>query len=139
MKLMSPDQCLELLPATRAEAETAASLFPSILAATCRPDYYRTAFAEGWVNPTTVSRDGKQLGLVGWSRSCDGGLWIDCVIAFTPKLEPGVIWQVLDLLEAQERPTYTRFLTCRRAMAAVAESHGFRPVAVLCQREVATR
>ena len=135
MKLLSPTDCIELLPATREEAQAAGDLFPSILASHCQPGYYRTAFAEGWSKPYTVWQDGRQLGVVGWSRSCDGGLWFDCVLAFKPLPDNAAMWEAFKLIEAQEKPHYTRFITRRRGMVALAGAHGFTAQGVMMQKE----
>lgn len=135
MKLLSPEQCLELLPSTEGEAHVGAELFGAILAGGCQRDYYRTAFTEGWSNPSTVWKDGKQAGVVGWHRTMDGGLWLDMAVAFEPLNDPEISWRALAILEAKERPRYTRLLTMRRGMVHAATRHGFTPLAVLCERE----
>lgn len=134
MKLMTSDQMLALVPSTRADQERAAAQFPSVLAASFLPNYYHAAFAEGWVTPTSVVHNGEVVGLVGWHRSCDGGLFVDCAIKFTESMCDELMWRAFRLLEEQERPRYTRFLTMRRGMAVLAAAHGFAPVAVLMQK-----
>ncbi len=133
MKLLSHIDCLEILPADIPTAMEAAERFPAILAASFLPNFYRTAFAEGWVNPSTVFLSGKKVGLVGWHRAPDGGLLIDCVIAFEP-LPKNFLWTALEVIERDMKPTYVRFLTCRRALAHLAALHGFAAQAVMMQK-----
>ncbi|SRR6266487_2348754 len=133
MKLLSHIDCLEILPADTATAMQGADCFPEILAASFLPNYYRTAFAEGWVNPSAVFLSGKKIGLVGWHRAADGGLWIDCCIAFEP-LPTNFLWTVLAVLERELEPKYVRFLTMRRGLAHLAARHGFAATAVMMQK-----
>ena len=138
MKLMSSLQLLALLPSTQEEMERAADLFPSILAASFQPGYYRTAFKEQWVYASTVWKDGHAVGLVGWHRTRDAGLFVDCIVKFAKEICDALMWDALKLLEKQQHVgNYVRFLTTRRGLASLAESHGFTPTAIMMQKSLA--
>jgi hypothetical protein len=135
MKLISPDQLIELLPAEPGDIATAQARLDSSVVFR-NQDRMREAVAEGWVHGEIITINGQKAYFVCWNKTFDGGLWLNVAQTLGTHANSPELFHGCEMLAHRERCSYVRFTTSRRALVRVAQSYGYKPDAVLMTKEI---
>src|ERR1041385_8252180 len=76
MKLISPEQLIELLPADMPTSAVALARLASSLVFR-NQSRLGEALSEGWLNSEVITINGQQAYFVCWNKTFDGGLWVN--------------------------------------------------------------
>lgn len=101
-----------------------------------QPGVLKRMVDEGWIKLANITANGEPKYLLGYHLTDDGGLWVDMMRTLAAGGTEALIWSGLDCLAKEMRCVYIRFATQRRGIVAAAQSHGFKPDAVLMTKEV---
>jgi len=131
VKLLTPHELIETLPADDATVRSALALFDEILPCDLRdPGVCLAAYKDGHVQATTVNVDGSPAHLLLHHLTYDRGLYIDVAKGLREGGRAADIFAGVDQIASARGAKYILFATVRRGLVRLAQEHGYSPCSI---------